>query len=126
PELPLPDGICYTDKDGHVRKSMRLRWFLPPAGHTYRTYSLQSAEIDCDRPLPPEVLATAEPYPPDAPPMFIGHYWLRARQPAPLAPNVACLDYSVARGGFLTAYRWQGERVLDPAHFLTEAAGGTH
>jgi hypothetical protein len=33
--------------------------------------------------------------------------------PAPLAENIACLDYSVAKpGGKLVAYRWNGERRL--------------
>lgn len=29
------------------------------------------------------------------------------------APNVACLDFSVAKDGALFAYRWDGERTLD-------------
>ena len=34
--------------------------------------------------------------------------------PALLAPNVACLDYSVAakKGGKLVAHRWDGEQRL--------------
>jgi len=27
-------------------------------------------------------------------------------------PRAACLDFSVAKGGFLTAYRWSGEPEL--------------
>lgn len=49
--------------------------------------------------------------------MFVGHYWLKDERPSLLAPNVACLDYSVAKGGFLCAYRWQGERTLTDEHF---------
>jgi hypothetical protein len=30
----------------------------------------------------------------------------------------ACLDYSVAKKGFLTAYRWSGEHVLSPANIV--------
>jgi hypothetical protein len=30
----------------------------------------------------------------------------------PEATNVACLDYSVAKGGMLCAYRWDGEQEL--------------
>jgi hypothetical protein len=47
-----------------------------------------------------------------APPVFLGHYWMEG-VPAPLAENIACLDYSVAKpGGKLVAYRWNGERRL--------------
>lgn len=53
-------------------------------------------------------------------PVFVGHYWLGG-MPAPLAPNIACLDYSVARpGGSLVAYRWDGERELAIEKFVAE------
>jgi hypothetical protein len=32
--------------------------------------------------------------------------------PALTASNAACLDFSVAKKGYLTAYRWSGEREL--------------
>ena len=50
-------------------------------------------------------------YPADEKPVFIGHYWLDGN-PELMAPNVACLDYSVAKGGKLVAYRWDGEQTL--------------
>ena len=40
-------------------------------------------------------------------------------QPTPLAPNIACLDYSVVnRGGKLVAYRWDGEQTLSQDKFV--------
>ena len=52
----------------------------------------------------------AAPYSHDEPPVFLGHYWLEGDL-GPLAPNVSCLDFSVAKsGGKLVAYRWSGER----------------
>ena len=44
-------------------------------------------------------------------PVFFGHYWLMD-EPGITAPNAACLDFSVAKDGYLTAYRWSGEREL--------------
>ena len=35
-----------------------------------------------------------------------------------LADNVACLDFSVAKGGFLCAYRWNGEQKLSNENFV--------
>jgi hypothetical protein len=55
------------------------------------------------------------------PPIFVGHYWMNKADgdhPARLADNVACLDYSVAKGGDLVAYRWSGEHVLDDRSFF--------
>jgi len=54
----------------------------------------------------------------EAPPVFFGHYWMEGK-PEPLARNIACLDYSVAKlGGDLTAYRWNGEQVLTIEGFV--------
>lgn len=117
-EGKLPEGASFQDKDGHVRTEIRTRWYLAPNGHTYRTYALQSDEIDCDLPLDDAVIEAAAPYPATSKPVFVGHYWLSAQRPELLADNVACLDFSVAKGGFLCAYRWNGERTLSNANFV--------
>ncbi len=65
---------------------------------------------------------TASRYPSTTKPVFFGHYWLEAERPTILAENVACLDYSVAKGGFLCAYRWEGEQKLSNDHFVRVAA----
>jgi len=117
-EGKLPAGTSFQDKDGHVRTEIRTRWYLAPNGHTYRTYALQSDEIKCDLRLDEAVIAAAAPYPPTAKPVFVGHYWLSANRPEVLADNVACLDFSVAKDGFLCAYRWHGEQKLSNEHFV--------
>ena len=54
-------------------------------------------------------------------------FWalLPAAPPMPkksrLPRNLACLDYSVANGGDLTAYRWDGESKLPSEKFVTSA-----
>lgn len=60
--------------------------------------------------------STVDSYAREAFPVFVGHYWLMGT-PTPLADNVACTDYSVAKGGKLVAYRWDGESVLSPEKF---------
>jgi hypothetical protein len=121
-EAKLPPPLFFIDKDGHVRTEIRTRWYLPAEGHTYGTYALQSDEIVCPVPLEQRVIDAAAPYPADAKPVFVGHYWLSAPRPTLLAPNVACLDYSVAKGGFLCAYRWDGEKKLTNEHFVSVPA----
>jgi hypothetical protein len=115
-EARLPPGITITDKDGQHRSSTRVRWFDDPAGHTYGSYSMEP--VDCDLPLPVSVFDEAAPYPPTEKPVFVGHYWMRGQQPTLLSPNVACVDWSVARGGFLCGYRWDGEQQLDESRFV--------
>lgn len=121
-EAELPDGKSFNDKDGTERTEIRTRWYLPAEGQTYRTYALQSDEVACDVPLEKSVIEEAVPYPTTEKPVFVGHYWLSADRPAILAENVACLDYSVAKGGFLCAYRWNGEQNLRNENFVW--AGG--
>lgn len=118
-EAALPEGVSFQDKDGHVRTHIRTRWYLSPKGQTYRTYAFQSDEIACDLELEKSVIDEAAPYPTTAEPVFFGHYWLQAERPAMQASNVACVDYSVAKGGMLCAYRWDGERELSEDKFVT-------
>jgi hypothetical protein len=118
-EMALPDGITFLDSDGHTRREIRTRWYLSPRGQTYQTYAFQSDEIPCDLELEEAVVAKAAPYPTTDKPVFIGHYWLSPQRPEILAENVACLDYSVAKeGGFLCAYRWNGEQKLRNENFV--------
>jgi hypothetical protein len=117
-EAKLPEGKLFHDKDGHERTDIRTRWYLPALGKTYGGYAFQSDPVECDLPLDEKVVAEAMPYPEDAKPVFIGHYWQVALRPKILTSNVACLDYSVAKGGFLCAYQWQGERSLSNEHFV--------
>jgi hypothetical protein len=116
-EMALPAGASFVDRHGVRRTRARVRWFDDPAGHTQATYALPAFEgIPATR-LPARAAAEARPYPRTAPPVFFGHYWLADPAPAPLAANVACLDYSVARGGFLCAYRFDGEAALSRERF---------
>jgi hypothetical protein len=117
-EGKLPHGTSFQDKDGHVRTEIRTRWYTAPDGHTYRTYALQSDEIACDLELDEAVISAAAPYSATEKPVFVGHYWLSAVRPGVLAENVACLDYSVAKDGFLCAYRWSGEQRLSNENFV--------
>jgi hypothetical protein len=117
-EAKLPEDGSFQDKDGNVRTEMRTRWYLPPERQTYRSYALQSDELACDIPIAEDVAKAAAPYPTIAKPVFVGHYWLQADQPEILADNVACVDCSVAKGGFLCAYRWKGEQKLKDDQFV--------
>ncbi len=122
-ELHLPNGLTFQDKEGHVRRAARTRWYLDPAELQLRDYIWENNPLETTAPIPTAVLKDAAPYPAEERPVFIGHYWLNDAMPAPLASNVACLDYSVAKGGKLCAYRWQGERQLLAEHFIWVHAG---
>jgi hypothetical protein len=115
PELKLPAGRSIVDKAGHSRNTVRVKWYEPPNERTYRGYHFGSDDVP-DLEIDPVLLDGMVGYPEDAPPVFVGHYWLTGT-PNPLAANVACTDYSVAKGGKLVAYRWDGETVLSAKKF---------
>lgn len=114
-EVRLPDDISFTDRGGVVRKRARIRWWEPELP-TFREAAIGPAVPDdagMDTPFPRELW----PAPYQGPPVFFGHYWMTGT-PKALAPNAACLDYSVAGNGPLVAYRWDGEERLDDGRFV--------
>jgi hypothetical protein len=113
PEQRLPPGMSFKDKDGHARRDVRLRWWDSDAT------SFRKAAIGMDNKLEalPDVKLPIDFRYSKGPPVFFGHYWLND-EPKITAPNAACLDFSVAKQGYLTAYRWSGERELSSSNLV--------
>jgi hypothetical protein len=113
-EVPLPAGVSFHDKDGNERQDMRIKWWQNPAGKSFQEMSVMPVE-GLDH------LPFSEPsayyYPEHERPVFFGHYWLQG-QPDLQSTNACCLDYSVAEGGVLTAYRFEGEADLDESKLV--------
>ncbi len=113
-EIELPSGHTFTDKDGHVRSAIRTRWW-DGAVSTYMAAYIGPSGVEMpDLPIP-----DAERIPEPDRPTFIGHYWLNPSEAlAPLSARVACVDFSVAKGGPLVAYRFDGEPELLAEKFV--------
>lgn len=120
PELKLPFG-SYLDKEGHERHHIRTRWFEAPAGRTYAEYALPENSA-APKVRVPDSLSLPVPIYDSPVPVFFGHYWLKDETAEPLASNIACVDYSVAKRGQLCAYRWSGEQELRDKYFVTVPA----
>lgn len=121
PEIPLPEGCSFFDKDGNRRRRVRVKWWQGSAAVTYRELGMvpsDQREMLPTTPVDPETIADYR-YGPDQPPVFFGHYWFTGR-PAPVAGNAACLDYSAGRGGKLVAYHWRRKegKVLREDRFI--------
>ena len=114
-ELSLPDDLHFYDKDGNIRNQIRIKWWLNPTDLTYKKISV--LQIDN---LPDVVVANGMnfSYYNDDKPVFFGHYWLTGT-PKLIAHNVCCLDYSVAKGGTLAAYSFNGERLLNSENLIS-------
>ena len=117
-ELPLPEGRSFNDKDGNRREAIRVKWWDKDAV-SYQDAYLGPEAARSSIPNQPTNGAHLIEYANESPPVVLGHYWMTGEL-APLASNVACVDYSVAReGGKLVAYQWQGEQTLIPEHFVS-------
>jgi len=120
-EVQMPEGVGYKDSYGNFRTKARVRWWLPEAPTMLRDAILASPKMV-------EHIGDVEwqgswsedaGYSGDAPPVFIGHYWMDG-EPEPLADNVACVDFSAAKpGNKLVVYRWDGEQRLSKEKFVS-------
>ena len=119
PEIEMPDGFKYKDKDEIVRNSARYAWWDPEAS----TFDVAARIPDnCKAvdgtpfpqlPAVPIPSGNPEPYG-DTIPLFFGHYWCTDEDEI-IADHAMCVDYSAGKGGPLKAYRWNGESKLDPS-----------
>lgn len=111
-EVRLPEGYSFTDKDGNVRKEIRTRWWNPNLT-SYRTAYIGPKGVE----IPDVQIPDHQRIPEPDRATFIGHYWFDGII-APASKRVACVDYSVAKGGPLVAYRFDGENELSKKQFV--------
>jgi hypothetical protein len=123
-EIDLPGEDRFPDAEGVVRPNMRVKWWVPPrGGETLADLVFPTNSAVPATPVKPALLAAVPGYPPDAPPVFFGHYFKPAASPLrPEAPNVACLDHAAGKDGPLVAYRWKGEATIDHSRYVASHA----
>ena len=117
-ELNLPEGYIFTDHEHNSREEIRIKWWENPSQFNYRSYSVGPSDSIPEIPVDPEQCKVAG-YASVEKPVFFGHYWFRGI-PQLIKSNVCCVDYSVADGGILVAYRHDGEQLLDQEKFVYE------
>jgi len=120
PEALLPVGYQHETADSRMRSEFRVKWWVDLQGLTCREAIFPDDPVIPHLPLRDVPLACN--YPTKAPVTFFGHYALKGSTPKLLRPNLACLDYGMGKGGFLCAYRWDGESSLDERKFIRSSA----
>lgn len=119
PEMDLPSGESFVDSDGTRRTRSRVAWWLDGRGRQLRDYLFPFGVSDSPLRLPQALHPDLHGYT-DPQPVLVGHYWLDG--PARVqSPRLAILDYSVARGGCIMAYRWDGEELLDASRMVSSS-----
>ncbi|QOW10262.1 phosphoesterase [Kaistella flava (ex Peng et al. 2021)] len=110
-EIKMPEGLFFNDKDGTVRTEIRIKWWENPAEMTYKEISVEPLRNLPETKIDLNFFKNSEYYKEDEKPVFFGHYWLRGK-PLLKRENICCLDYSVAKQGYLVAYSFNGELTL--------------
>lgn len=116
-EIKLPDGLFFHDKDGTQRTKIRIKWWEDPSTTTYKSISVEPIDNLPELPVKQSALKQPDFYTDREKMVFFGHYWLKG-EPSLYKANICCLDYSVAKGGKLVAYRLYEETVLDSNHLI--------
>lgn len=111
-ECKLPAGLSFHDKDGAERHECRVRWWTPPEARILNSHVLMECpEEIAGKPL---IWSDLPEYREDKR-VFFGHYWLKGKPDLEQlrGQQAVCLDYSVAKGGWLTAARMDGPDLTD-------------
>ena len=116
-EIKMPEGLDFIDKDGTRRTSIRIKWWEDPSNMTYKSIGVEPHDILPEEPIELNDLKSLDFYNSDDKKVFFGHYWLKGN-PMLYRDNICCLDYSVAEGGKLAAYRLNEETKLDKSSFV--------
>jgi len=115
-EINIPEHCAWYDKDGHIRTSNRIKWWVDPSKSSHDLFLFNCPDVLRGQPIPSNLKFNL--YPSDAPPVLFGHYWMEDKWPIIQSDNIICLDYSVAKGGNLVAYRWSGELKVSADNFV--------
>ena len=117
--LRLPNNELMVSKDGFKRHFFRTKfWSQDP--QTLGDVVFQPDPLPehiARMPLTAANLTELQHYDLSERPLFIGHFWCEG-EPAPITPNIACIDYSAVKYGKLVAYRFDGETALDASKFV--------
>ena len=121
PEVALPEGFGYHDKEGHPRRKARVNWWRK-GGTTLRDIAYIPSDVTpfegCDMTRLESTPVDGHGYEyEDEVPLVFGHYWSKPKKLI-LDDQLVCADLSAAKGGPLAAYRWSGETTINEAHLV--------
>jgi hypothetical protein len=111
-EIDLPETHHFIDKDKKKRTEARLKWWTHFTGNKMDDAFASLPDHVKNDSFPIEVLNTIDPYSSAEIPVFFGHYWMNPSNFGLLSENCCCLDFSVAKGGKIGGYAYNGEYKL--------------
>jgi hypothetical protein len=117
-EFKCPKDLILKCSKGLSRKVFALKWWVDPKDKTFNQMYFGNKFILPEYHFPKELEPTFEPYLPNQPIVFIGHYCMSDGAEV-LQQNLCCIDSCVDSTGRLSAYKWSGEKELTARNILT-------
>ncbi len=111
-DFKMPGVLKIINNKGVSPRSFRMRWWENSQGKTFEEMSFDSKFVLPGYEIPKQIVPQIDPYTADAPIVYFGHY-CRHEGPHIIKPNLCCVDSCIAGTKVLTAYQWNGEKVLD-------------
>ncbi|MEX0882547.1 MAG: metallophosphoesterase, partial [Cyclobacteriaceae bacterium] len=103
-DLFLPNTALFREKGIGAGARIRIKWWEDPSQMSYKNISVDRLDNLPDIPVDLSLIKNRQYYGEDEKPVFFGHYG-RARYSSIIRHNLCCLDFAVANGGALAAYR---------------------
>jgi hypothetical protein len=110
-DFEMPGDLKVINNKGVAPRSFRLSWWENPLGKTFYEMSFESKFELPEYTIPEEIIPSTFAYSENEPIVFFGHY-CRANGPHIIKTNLCCVDSCVPGAKTLTAYSWNGEKVL--------------
>lgn len=111
-EIGLPEDASFKDNYGKPRNRVRIKWWKNPVGCTFKEIALPYIDTIPNTIVSEDNQDFGRVYDEFQKPVFFGHYWLKGK-PMIQESNICCLDFSIAKKGYLACYRFNGEQSLN-------------
>ena len=111
-ECVVPEGIDFKDTEGNSRNRVRVKWWKNPVGRSFKEIALPYMDSIPNTTVKADDEDLGRFYDEFQKPVFFGHYWLKGK-PMIQESNICCLDFSIAKKGYLACYRFNGEQSLN-------------
>lgn len=128
PEEELGHDLSFHDNYGIERRRGRIIWWNTAPATYGEAFGLTDETPFKDRPYTPDasnrLSSDIREGLKGVALLAFGHYWMKADAPTVLSDRIICVDWSVAKGGHLAAYRYNaGETEFRPAGFAYVKSG---
>lgn len=123
--INLPQSNFHITETGKIIEEIRIKWWKQFRKPTYKKLAVAQNWQITNLPVDYNDIKEIVGYSSLEKPVFVGHYWQKGT-PEILTPNIACVDYSIAKDGVLTAYRWNGEKKLENKNFIYKKQTHNH